>query len=193
MIPHFLRFWYSDYLTWRETTAIKKQTNGARSISHLFSQLRYLPGNQKLTQKILTHYFLKMWKNKRGIPKCQREHDWVKLNRILHSTKFKEQVCFKFVFICTKVWCSRSISCYVEMKILSAKEDSFTNLKFKVQSEQRRIKLPKIPWLDALKLPRNTGENKLVVEKKCCSSIRNRWQEARCVVSYGFNQGLNRI
>ena len=51
------------------------------------------------------------------------------------------------------------------MKILSAKEDSFTNLKFKVQSQQRRIKLPKIPWLDALKLPRNTGENKLVVEK----------------------------
>jgi len=58
---------------------------------------------KKLTQKILTHYCLKMWKNKRGITKCQKEHDWVKLNKILHSTKFKEQVCFKFVFICTKV------------------------------------------------------------------------------------------
>ena len=27
---------------------MKKQTNGARSISHLFRQLRYLPGDQKI-------------------------------------------------------------------------------------------------------------------------------------------------
>ena len=187
MIPHF----FSDSgipitLHGGETTAME-QTNGARSISHLFRQLRYLPGDQKIDSENINALLLE------NVEKQKRNNEMPKLNRILHSTKFKEQVCFKFVFICTKVWCSRSISCYVEMKILSAKEDSFTNLKFKVQSEQRRIKLPKIPWLDALKLPRNTGENKLVVEKKCCSSIRNRWQEARCVVSYGFNQGLNRI
>ena len=49
MIPHF----FSDSgipitFPWRETTAIKKQKNGARSISHLFRQLRYLPGDQKI-------------------------------------------------------------------------------------------------------------------------------------------------
>ena len=28
------------------------------------------------------------------------EQEWVKLNQILHSGKFEEQVCFKFVLIC---------------------------------------------------------------------------------------------
>ena len=40
------------------------------------------------------YYCLKMQRGKRGITKCQREHDWVKLNQILHSGKFEEQVCY---------------------------------------------------------------------------------------------------
>ena len=98
MIPHFfLRFRYSDYLTWRETTAIKKQTNGARSISHLLRQLRYLPGDQKIDSENIDALLLE------NVEEQKRNNEMPKLNRILHSTKFKEQVCFKFVFICTKV------------------------------------------------------------------------------------------
>ena len=36
-----------------------------------------------------------------------------------------------YVCICTKVGCSRIISCYVKMTILSAKEASFASLRFK--------------------------------------------------------------
>ena len=67
---------------------------------HTIKQFRYLPGDQKMIQKILTYCCLKMQKDKRGITKCQREHEWVKLNQVLRSGKFKEQDCFKFVLIC---------------------------------------------------------------------------------------------
>ena len=90
-------------------------------------QFRYLTDDQKLTHKILTYYCLKMQKSKRGITKCQREHDWVKLNKILHSGKFEEQVCLKLYESGT----SGIISCCVETTILSAKEVFFFNLKFK--------------------------------------------------------------
>ena len=97
MIPHF----FSDSgipitFPWRETTAIKKQKNGARSISHLFRQLRYLPGDQKIDSENINALLLgNVEEQKRNIemPKGTRLG---KLNRILHSTKFKEQVCFKF-------------------------------------------------------------------------------------------------
>ena len=67
---------------------------------HTIKQFRYLPGDQKNDSENIDVLRLKMQKDKRGITKCQREHEWVKLNQVLHSGKFKEQDCFKFVLIC---------------------------------------------------------------------------------------------
>ena len=71
-----------------------KQTN--KNNSFLGSQIDFTLSNnfgtyqaiKKLTQKMLTYYCLKMQTDKRGIRKCQREHEWLKLNQILHSGKF---------------------------------------------------------------------------------------------------------
>ena len=96
--------------------------------------------------------------------KCRRAKD----NEVPKGTRLGRQnwtryciqvyVCFKFVLTCTQVWCSLKSSVATwRWQFCQPKRSLSPIWSFKAQSQQRKIKLPKIQWLKALKWPRNTG------------------------------------
>ena len=86
-----------------------------------------------------------------------------------------------YICICTKVGCSRIISCYVKMTILSAKEGSFASLRFKGSESTKKDQITENTVAWRLKNTKKYGIT-LVLEKYC-NNVRNRWQEGTCFVS----------
>ena len=91
--PIFLRFRYPDYIPHMAGNNGHKQTNKNNHFLRsqidltLSSNFGTYQATKQLTQKILTYYCLKMQKSKRGIMKCQREHDWI--GKTEHDIAFK--------------------------------------------------------------------------------------------------------